>query len=324
MANNGRMRSATLCFALASLFFMGRPHPAAAADAFAVSNGTRIVFLGDSITYSGEYVSDVEAAARRQQPALRFEIINVGLPSETVSGLSEPGHAGGSFPRPDLHERLDRVLAKLKPDLVFACYGMNDGIYYPFSEERFAAFTNGIMRLHAKLNSTGARIIHLTPPVFDAVPLKGKTLPAGLSEYRQPYVGYDDVLTKYSEWLLSQRNNGWGVIDIHGPMKAALNAKRKNDPQFAFARDGVHANEEGHRIMSRQILAYGSMPEHPTSPRVLSLIRKRERILSDAWLTETGHKRPGMTKGLPIAEATRRAEELDTEIRKELNAQAPR
>jgi len=34
-----------------------------------------------------------------------FEILNLGLPSETVSGLSEPNHAGGAFPRPDLHER---------------------------------------------------------------------------------------------------------------------------------------------------------------------------------------------------------------------------
>ena len=42
----------------------------------------------------------------------KFKVINCGLPSETVSGLSEPDHAGGKFPRPDLHERLGRVLAK--------------------------------------------------------------------------------------------------------------------------------------------------------------------------------------------------------------------
>src|ERR1043166_6271819 len=74
-----------------------------------VPNVKRIVFLGDSITYSGEYVATVEAALLLQKPERDYEIVDLGLPSETVSGLSEPGHAGGSFPRPNLHERLDRV-----------------------------------------------------------------------------------------------------------------------------------------------------------------------------------------------------------------------
>src|SRR5688572_26755736 len=98
----------------------------------------RVLFLGDSITYSGQYIDDFETALRLHLPGRRIDVINCGLPSETVSGLSEEGHAGGKFPRPDLHERLDRVLAKVKPDLIFACYGMNDGIYLPLSDERFA------------------------------------------------------------------------------------------------------------------------------------------------------------------------------------------
>ena len=77
------------------------------------------------------------------------------------SGLSEPGHAGGQFPRPDLHERLDRVLSKLKPDVIVACYGMNDGIYYPFGEERFAAFQSGMRRLREKASAAGAKVIHV-------------------------------------------------------------------------------------------------------------------------------------------------------------------
>jgi len=83
----------------------------------------RVVFLGDSITYSGEYVEFIETYVRSRFPESRVEFLDLGLPSETVSGLSEPGHAGGAFPRPDLHERLGRVLEKAKPDLIVACYG---------------------------------------------------------------------------------------------------------------------------------------------------------------------------------------------------------
>ena len=80
----------------------------------------RVLFLGDSITHSGQYVEVIEAYFATRFPERTIEFLNLGLPSETVSGLSEEGHAGGSFPRPDLHERLARVLEKTKPDTVLA------------------------------------------------------------------------------------------------------------------------------------------------------------------------------------------------------------
>ena len=94
------------------------------------------------------------------------KLINLGLPSETCSGLSEPAHP---FPRPNVHERIGRALKKMKPDLVFACYGMNDGIYYPFSEERFEKYRIGIQQIIEKVKASGARLILMTPPSFDPV-----------------------------------------------------------------------------------------------------------------------------------------------------------
>ena len=126
----------------------------------------RVVFLGNSITYAGQYVTAIDVYYRTHYPNQPIEFINVGLPSETVSGLSEAGHADGKFPRPDLHERLERVLAQTKPDLVFASYGMNDGIYLPFDETRFQQYKEGIEWLHNEVVKTGASIIHLTPPVM--------------------------------------------------------------------------------------------------------------------------------------------------------------
>ena len=59
-----------------------------------------MVVLGDSITYSGQYVDDVEAFLRTRSMMGGLEFLDLGLPSENVSGLSEPGHAGGKFPGP--------------------------------------------------------------------------------------------------------------------------------------------------------------------------------------------------------------------------------
>lgn len=287
----------------------------------------RIVFLGDSITQGGGYIEIIEAALIAQHPESKFEIIPLGLSSETVSGLSEDGHAGGAFPRPDLHERLDRALEKAKPQLVFACYGMNDGVYFPLSAERTKAFQDGMKKLHDKVIASGARIIHLTPPVFDPVPIKAKVLPGGLDKYPTPYQGYNEVLDAYSDWLLSMKKQGWDVLDIHGPFNAALAEKRKADPQFTFSKDGIHPGPEGHLIMASSVLDAWNLkvkpdgtPDHINGAAILGVIKQKHAILRPAWLSHVGHKRPGNKPGLPIPEAEAKAAELDAEARRLANS----
>lgn len=289
----------------------------------------RIVFLGDSITYGGGYAEWVEAWLRIYEPDREIECLNLGLPSETVSGLSEPGHAGGAFPRPDLHERLERVLSRGKPDFIFAAYGMNDGIYHPFSEERFEAFRSGLQRLREKAAAAGVPIVHLTPTVFDAKPLAGRTLPEGQTEYRQPFDGYDDVLARYSAWLVEQRSAGWTVIDIHTPMRDFLDARRRENPAFRLADDGVHIDAQGHWLVAREILRWLGAPDrlaladddseflrvHPRAADVLEEIRRSQRLLKDAWLTRVGHLRPGMNPGEPLEKAVSEAKENEAKIR---------
>jgi lysophospholipase L1-like esterase len=287
----------------------------------------RVIFLGDSITYSGQYIEYFETALRLSAAPQDFEVLNLGLPSETASGLSEPNHAGGAFPRPDLNERLERVLQKTKPAVVFASYGMNDGIYYPFSEERFKKFQDGMRRLHNAVETHGARMIHLTPPVFDVAAIKDKTLPAGLAEYTQPFEGYNQVLDHYSQWLVSMRADGWEVVDIHGQVEAFLHDRRVRDPKFLLAGDGVHPDDTGHWVMTRPLLQYFGVTEfnqvdtpdqlqnsRPQGPELFKAVAERQRVLKDAWLTETGHKRPGMARGLPLREAEAKAAQFDKVI----------
>lgn len=285
-------------------------------------DANRIVFLGDSITHSGGYIVSLESAVLVQHPERHMEFLNLGLPSETVSGLSEPGHAGGQFPRPDLHERLQRVLEQTRPDLVVACYGMNDGIYYPLSEERFARFKSGIERLHEHVEKSGAQILHLTPAFFDALPIRDRLLPAGLEEYRQPYQGYDDVLEAYSEWLLSKKNDGWIVLDTHAAMKQAVLRQRQNNPQFTFAGDGVHPDAAGQAVIAGPLAkAWGlsldekGLPTHPQSQAIFDAIGKKQNTLKLAWLSATRHTRPGIGPGLPIDQAQAQAKELDRQSR---------
>lgn len=287
------------------------------AGARAVLRAKRIAVLGDSITYGGEWLEFVETWVRETYPDADVDFLNLGLPSETASGLSEAGHAGGQFPRPDLHERLGRVLEKAKPDLILACYGMNDGIYFPLGEDRFGKFRDGIRKLHEVAAHEGIRVVHLTPPVFDSVPLAGKTLPAGRTEYPSPYEGYDEVLAAYSKWLVDQRAIGWEIVDIHGPMRRFIDNRRRTEPAFAVSGDGVHANTQGQWLMARELLRHlgasdaiadapnpdALAPAHPKGGEILKLVQQRQRVLKDAWLTYIGHNRPGMSKGKALADA---------------------
>lgn len=271
----------------------------------------RVVFLGNSITYSGEYVADIEAFFRLVHPTLEIEWINVGLPSETVSGLSEEGHAEGAFPRPDLHERLERVLKQTQPDLVFANYGMNDGIYQPFDSMRSERFQEGMIKLHEMVVEQGVPIVHLTPPVYD--------------EAKGGVRGYDDVLRLYSDWLLGQgTEKSWLVLDIHGPMRAFLDEKRNEDPDFYLAADGVHPGEQGHWIIAREILSFlgqkqakdaenllSIMTDYPHAATVIQQVRDKQQLMRDAWLTAIGHSRPGLKEGLPLEEAYQTSAALD-------------
>ena len=244
------MRTFAACIALLTLSL-----PAKAGELeWSDLAGKRVLVLGDSITYGGQYVAYMEAYLKLKIPDKRLNILNLGLPSETVSGLSEVGHAGGSFPRPDLHERLDRTLKQVEPDIVLACYGMNCGIYHPYSVERFEAYKVGMRRLRDRVQASGARMIHVTPPVFDPVPIAKRTLPAGQSSYPGPYEGYDEVLNLYAAWLIAMRGEGWKVIDIHGPMKQLLGMRRAQDSAFLFAGDGVHMNDEAHWLTAQWIM----------------------------------------------------------------------
>lgn len=289
----------------------------------------RVVFLGDSITYGGEWVEFVETFVRLHHPEARVEFIALGLPSETVSGLSEPGHAGGAFPRPNLHERLGRVLAMTQPDWVVACYGMNDGIYHPYSEARAKAFEDGLRSLREQAAFAGAQVLHVTPPVFDPVPLAGRTLPAGRTSYPSPYEGYNDVLDRYAEWMVARRVDGWLVVDAHGPMNRFLAERRRTDPAFLLAGDGVHANSQGHWLIAREVVRHLGAPQgmveadspavlvgsHPRGAEVLKLVQERQRLMKDPWLTRVGHVRPGMGTGRPWDEVWVEARVIEGRIR---------
>ncbi len=282
----------------------------------------RIIFLGNSITYAGHYVAMFDAWLLTQKLDSPPIVINVGLPSETVSGLSEEGHAGGRFPRPNLAERLERVLAVTKPDLVFACYGINCGIYQPFDEQRFRSYQHGIENLKKQVEAVGATLVLITPPFYD-------------DRRAKKSFSYDCVLDRYAKWLLAGREEGWLLVDLHEPMAREVAKRRGSHPDFTFQPDAVHPNAAGHWFMAGQLFRWfgdrraadAESPQKMLVAReipedVLHTVRQRLNLRRDAYLGAAGHKRPGIRAGSPIPEAEQQARQLTAKIR-ELQGNTP-
>lgn len=287
-------------------------------DGVSLLSEGRVMVLGDSITQNGTYVSFLEYLLQKYNPGRTFDIVSVGLASETASGLSEAGHAGGAFPRPCIHERLQRALDAVKPAVVVACYGMNDGIYQLPDEARMKAFRDGVTQLAERCRAAGAKVVLVTPPVYDA-----RGAAAGSASAR-----YDaEVLGKFAEWEMQSPPAGVvAVSDMHTAMAAALAERQKANAGFHFAGDGVHPNELGHLIMALSILKGLKIDVPPGTPEALlpaikadplsALVARHRTARSEGWLAYIGYTRekkvaPGTGN---IAEVEARAAKIQEQV----------
>ena len=286
----------TSLFALALAVFTAAVPSAVAADSpvvakdsralpgVALFEGKRTLWLGDSITQNGLYVSYFEYFLQKQYPQAKFDITSAGLASETLSGLSESGHAGGKFGRPCLFERLDRALKAVKPQLVVACYGMNDGIYKPYDEVRMKAFTTGVEKLAEACRKAGAKLVLVTPPVFEGGD------------------AYEEVLQKFSAWEVAHAPAGvLFTADLHTAMNTERAARVAKNPKFKFTGDNVHPGELGHLVMALSVMKELGIktPDAPAEEVLASVktdplwpvVNGRRSARSDAWLNFIGYSR---------------------------------
>lgn len=259
-----------------------------------LKDGSTIVFYGDSITQVGLYVDYVETFLLSRFPDKTFRVLNRGITSETVAGTSEPDHIP---PRPNALDRFDRDIVPLKPDVLVVCFGMNDGNYFPFDEERFSKYREGMNKLIRRArDELKARVVILTPPPFDAYSRKVLDPDAVSFGYKFPALDYDQVLIRYSEWLLTQRAADVTVVDVHAAISRHLQARRREQVSFRLQDDGVHPDATGHWLIAQALLEAWGVPAlapevridagrlHAESGEITNLTR-RDGTISFNWHT---------------------------------------
>jgi lysophospholipase L1-like esterase len=259
--------------------------------------GERILFLGDSITQDGQYVSFIEYYFNSLFPDNKFDIISIGLSSETVSGLTEKSNP---YRRPCLFDRLDFALNEIKPSIVIACYGMNDGIYHPQSKERLKAFESGIMKLISRVQQDKIKLILITPPMFDTLSAKFKPIGENEPDYgfATPYHLYNNVLGDYASFQMKLSIPNVTVIDLHTTMTDYVLRQRNAIPNFSFSKDGIHPGTVGHLFMAQQFMkgigveikndTLNSELKRIKADSLFTLVNQHRSKRSNGWLSYIG------------------------------------
>jgi lysophospholipase L1-like esterase len=241
------MRSCCILLCLALLSAV----PSSGED-FALRDGDRVVFYGDSITQDGTYASTIEQFVLTRFPSWKLDFVNAGVGGDTVRG----GWAG------DLKARLQRDLLPYRPTVVTVMLGMNDAAYRPFDPERLAAYKDGYSEILSQLQGPlpGVRLTVIRPSAFDDV-TRPPQFPGG----------YDDVLRRYgcvAEGL--GRAAGATVVDLRVALNDALRKLKAQDPALAamLIPDRVHPSRAGHLVMAGALLRAWRGPAIVTSVKI--------------------------------------------------------
>jgi len=237
---------------LASLAFLAPRF--AAAQEFALRDGDRVVFYGDSITEDGRYAQAIETYVATRFPEWTMAFHNSGVGGDKVSG----GWAGNA------ETRLERDVIAWKPTVVTIMLGMNDASYKAFDPAVFDAYTQGYRKIVARLKEAlpDVRLTLIQPSTFDDV-----TRPVGFPE------GYNAVLKRYAAFVQELgREAEATVVDLNGPLVAGLEKVNKSNPALArqIIPDRVHPGAAGHLVMAGALLRAWKAPASVTRVEIES------------------------------------------------------
>jgi len=211
-----------------------------------IAENANIAFFGDSITFQGGYIKLLQEHFSKSLTLSNVTLNNYGKNSETVSGLSEAIHDPS---RPVLFDRLENTWSNNSYDLAFFCYGINDGIYHPFSMNRFKAFQDGVTRFIHFAEEKKTSVVILTPPPMRPLSRSDESERSQEYSWKNPYWNYGpEVMDRYRTYIMKIEHPIVRTkIDIYTPLSNKISASYDKDP--------IHPNAQGHRIIANTIIA---------------------------------------------------------------------
>src|SRR5437870_2734842 len=222
----------------------------ARAENFALKDGDRVVFYGDSITDQRLYTTFTETFVITRFPRLNVSFVHSGWGGDRVTG-------GGGGP---IDLRLDRDVIAYHPTVMTIMLGMNDASYRAFDEGIFDTYANGYRHIIEKMKAAlpNLRFTLIQPSPFDDV-TRAPTTPGG---------GYNLVLVRYGEYVkeLAQKES-LQLADLNTPVVAALEKAKTADLTLSqkLVPDRVHPGPSGQLLMAESLLKAWNAPAKVTT-----------------------------------------------------------
>jgi lysophospholipase L1-like esterase len=208
------------------------------AEPFALRDGDRVVFFGDSITDQRRYTSFAETYVVTRFPKLDVHFVHSGWGGDRVSG-----GAGGP-----IDVRLYRDVLPYNPTVVTIMLGMNDGAYRAYDPAIFDTFATGYKHIVdvLKRQLPGVRITAIQPSAYDDV-TRAPTFDGG----------YNGVLKRYSDFLAElAAAQKLDVANLNGPLVDALAKANGLDATSAakLIPDRIHPGDQAALVMAQALL----------------------------------------------------------------------
>lgn len=203
--------------------------------------GDKVMFVGNSITNEGLYLSYIWLYYMTHFPDKRIEIFNKGVGGDDVG---------------QMNDRLDVEVFPGKPSVVVLTFGMNDSGYFEYLNKnkdsvgnaKVERSYNNYVKAEEKLkNHPEIKKIILTSSPYDATTTSTKNnLFPGKSRAMEEIAEFQQAAAK---------KNNWGFIDILHPMNAINRSRQAQDSAFSLSpNDRIHPGAGGHLVMAYYLL----------------------------------------------------------------------
>ena len=199
-----------------------------AADEFPFKEGDRVMFLGDSITEQYQYSSYMELYLSTHFPKWKLSFLNAGIGGDTATGGAN---------------RYQSHVLDEKPTVVTINFGMNDGGYGAFDENRNKGYVENTAKMLKLSQAAGVRVVLMSPNAVD--PRIQERFKLYLETQKQFYAPLKEIAA----------SNGAAFVDQYAITRMGVEKMAADQAKDVVPfPDGFHTGPSGGLFMAHAIL----------------------------------------------------------------------
>ena len=212
----------------------------------------RVVFVGNSITEAGAYVSYIYLYYMTHFPGRPIVIMNGGVGGDRAG---------------DIYRRFEYDILAKHPNVIVLTFGMNDTGYFEFNGDNADAKTKERIDLsHTEYNKIAARLAQL-PAVTKIMMASSPYDETSKFSNTNIFKGKQKAMLEVANFQeASAKEHNWGFVDLQRPLTAINERLQQKDSTFTLiGSDRIHPGNAGHLVMAAQFLKNQGLAGKPVA-----------------------------------------------------------